>query len=248
MRLIGASVLVIAAIAAMALVAGRGADGGDDDEIDNPKPVHGRDVGDGTKLWVFVSPHRADVGSSVPNQCVDGDQLGTLPQFAKPRASSLTLSINRTNIPSYLNKDAVTGAVKAACGAWDAVNTARAYFIVNNTGGKSGPLADGVSSVGWRKMTSGTLAATWVWMDSSGNVAKADIFYNTLYSWALFAACDAASKPIDIQGVGTHEVGHAISKDHLSDTYQHATMYPSAWPGEIKKRTLTTGEVSSNVS
>lgn len=246
LRLIGASVLVIAAIAAMALVAGRGAGGGDDDEIDNPKPVEGRDVGGGTKLWVFVTPHRTHDGSSGPNQCADGDQDGTLPQFANPKASSLTFSINRDSIPSYLDKDAVSGAVKAGFGAWDAVN-AGPYFIVNNFGGKPRPQADRVNSVGWRKMSAGTLAATWVWMDGSGNVAQADIFYNTLYGWALLAACDATSNSMDIQEVGAHEVGHALGKSHLSDEHQHATMFPSAWPGEIKKRTLTTGEASSNV-
>ena len=45
-----------------------------------------------------------------------------------------------------------------------------------------------------------------------------------------------------MENVGTHEVGHVVGLGHLEDANAMATMYPSAPKGEIKKRSLTTGD------
>ena len=81
-------------------------------------------------------------------------------------------------------------------------------------------------------------------MDDDGNVAESDIFYNAFHKWGTLTDCDS-EKRFDVAGVGTHEVGHVVGLDHLSDPGAFATMYPSATKGKIRKRTLTDGDKSS---
>ena len=47
-----------------------------------------------------------------------------------------------------------------------------------------------------------------------------------------------------MQNVGTHEVGHVIGLAHVQDKDAMATMYPSAGKGEVKKQTLTPGDIA----
>ncbi|MBH25509.1 MAG: hypothetical protein CMH57_13885 [Myxococcales bacterium] len=67
----------------------------------------------------------------------------------------------------------------------------------------------------------------------SGRLVDADIIINSAdYSWAT----DGQSGRHDLSNSLTHEVGHFIGLGHSES--EHATMFPSAAPGEVLKRTL----------
>jgi hypothetical protein len=68
--------------------------------------------------------------------------------------------------------------------------------------------------------------------------------YNAFHRWDVFSACDASGK-FEVANIGTHEVGHTVGLDHLSDGGAYATMYPTASKGEERKQTLTDGDKSS---
>ena len=128
----------------------------------------------------------------------------------------------------------------------DAVSAAANYFNVNDTGGAPRPAADGINTVGWVKIIpKNVLAAAWVWgvenEDGSVTVTEADIFYNDFHKWGVFSTCDAEGR-FEVGNVGTHEVGHVVGLDHLSDPDSYATMYPLAPKGEVRKQTLTAGD------
>jgi hypothetical protein len=73
----------------------------------------------------------------------------------------------------------------------------------------------------------------------SGELVDADIVVNEhAYVWGEGAAVDN-----DLQNALTHEVGHFLGLGH-SDTIE-ATMYASAAPGEIGKRTLHPDDVAA---
>ena len=214
-------------------------------------PVHGLTVGPGRKLWVFVFPGRENGkgpkppgGDSSSPSCIDGDQLAYARLgFSLPAAGSVTFNVNDGSIPT--EPISTMEAIQASFSEWElAIGD---HFDVAPVGGASGPEADGNNTVGWvRIVPRNVLAATWVWteVDADGieRVTDADIFYNLFQKWTALAACGEAGG-FDVGNVGTHEVGHVIGMAHVQDSGAMATMYPSAPKGEVKKRTLTTGDV-----
>lgn len=218
------------------------------------EPIRGKPVkvdGKDMKLWVFVHPERGGKGKKPPKDdprdeepsayCDDGGQDTPVPAFAIANPNGLAFNINDDNIP--LNEQEAITAIEDAFSAWDDVSTTATYFAVNDTGGASRPLADGNNTVGWVKIVPrNVLAAAWVWVDdATGEVAQADVFYNAFHKWGVFTTCDDQSK-FEVGNIGTHEFGHVVGLDHLSDPGTVATMYPTASKGEVRKRTLTQGD------
>jgi hypothetical protein len=200
-----------------------------------PVVVNGQEL----RLWVFVHP--APKAQS-PAYCIDGDQKGRVPAFARANPNGLAFNINPSTIPSYLDASQVIAAIKASFAAWDTAGGTSQYFTVNDTDGAAGPAPDGNNTVGWMPMGPGVLAATWVWTDINRVVQQADIFFNSAYTWGVFDKCDA-QQAFEVGNVGTHEVGHTVGLDHLRDPNGYATMYPYASSGEVRKRTPTTGDI-----
>jgi hypothetical protein len=203
-----------------------------------PVVVNGQEL----RLWVFVHP--APKATSGASYCTDGDQNDTVPAFATANPKGLAFNINPSTIPSYLDASQVIAAIKASFAAWDNAGGTRAYFTVNGTDGAAGPAPDGINTVGWAYIVPTTvLAATWVWTDNKGVVQEADVFFNAFQKWGILSACNSpTNKAYDVQDVGTHEAGHTVGLDHLRDPNGYATMYPTASKGEVRKRTLTTGD------
>jgi hypothetical protein len=203
-----------------------------------PVVVNGQEL----RLWVFVHP--APKATSGASYCTDGDQDTQVPTFAKARPLGLTFNVNPSTVPSYLTLSDAVSAINASFAAWDEAGGASQYFTVNESGGAAGPALDGNNTVGWAYIVPTTvLAATWVWTDNKGVVQEADIFFNRAYTWGVFETCNA-QPAFEVGNVGTHEVGHTVGLDHLSDPNGYATMYPSASSGEVRKRTPTTGDVA----
>lgn len=199
------------------------------------------------KLWVFVYPEPRGKPKPPPSYCTDGDQLQQVPKFANANPSGLTFNINQNSIP-FKNKAPATQAIHDSFNAWDGVDTTNTYFTVNDTGGASGPAADGNNTVGWVYIVPRTvLAATWVWTDESNTVLQADVFFNRYHKWGVFLNCNEQGT-YEVGNVGTHEVGHTAGLDHLSDPNAYATMYPTAPKGETRKRTLTNGDAAGYVA
>lgn len=220
-------------------------------------PVPGRP---GVRLWVFVFPehkpgHNPGGGKPTPKpsptpsedpKCADGDQTTAVPQFANANPDGLTFNINDGSIP--IDKAAANGAISGSFSTWDAVDTSSTYFTVNPTGGASRPELDDNNTVGWvRIVPRNVLAAAWVWTDVRNTIIEADVFYNDFHKWAVFTECDAEGK-YEVGNIGTHEFGHVVGLDHLSDPDGYATMYPTASKGEVRKRTLTQGDGAGYVA
>ncbi len=242
--------LAIALLAALALLVpwGRGEPAEAQPPVIEAREIRGQPVrvnGRELRLYVHVFPAEGQRGrkpGSSYDKCTDGDQSTTVPRFASANPNGLVFNVNRDSIP--IDKDAATTAIQQSFQAWDAAGDTGQYFTVNATGGAARPAADGNNTVGWAYIVPrNVLAATWTWTDASGAIVEADIFYNLHQPWGVFTTCNAQDR-YEVGNVGTHEVGHAVGLDHLSDTAGHATMYPSAPRGEVKKRTLTAGDKS----
>lgn len=84
--------------------------------------------------------------------------------------------------------------------------------------------------------------ATVVYRRSTGEIQDADIDLNGVHH--LFTTTDdPAAADNDVQNTLTHELGHLIGLEHVSDP--QATMYDLAPPGDLDKRTLSDDEVEA---
>lgn len=147
-------------------------------------------------------------------------------------------------------------AVARGVNTWKtAVGDPDLFTFTQNPGGTSLPEQDGVNVIGWgrfRGPDNSFFAATWVW-DDGQTILEADIFYNKRYKWAVNPAIEPGvtlcGEQLDVQAVGTHELGHMLGLGHVvgdgnsaNGDERDATMYGSARKKELKKQTLTPGD------
>lgn len=110
---------------------------------------------------------------------------------------------------------------------------------------------DNKNIIAWGRTSGTALAVTYIWYyPSTGLVAEVDTIMNQKFPWfwnAVDNKCTDQSS-YDAQNVLTHELGHWMG---LNDTYTFAyvnnTMYGYGAKGEIKKDTLTSGDIAGVV-
>jgi hypothetical protein len=221
-------------------------------------PVHGQDVGNGVRLYVDVfyarggapGPPGGGGGPSLVN-CTDGASSATASPFAFAKNDVLDMHLNAGTVPSGLNAGP---AIQAAVNTWNAAGTTvgQSSLLSLTTGGTSetGPGQNGTSTIGFARLVpKNVLAATWTWVDGSNHIIEADLFFNTMNPWAVLGPCvqgtTTATGTFDVGDIATHELGHTLGLNHISDANAQATMYPSAPSDEVRKRTLTDGDIAS---
>lgn len=142
--------------------------------------------------------------------------------------------------------DPVT-AVQAAMQAW-AIAPVR-FSLSDTTTSVTDGVVDGRNVIsfadtpGNRDMTAGNhVAVTGVWFQSSGsewNIDEVDTVFNPRERFATDGSADA----FDVQGVLTHELGHALGINHSAITA--VTMYPFTDHGRLAPRTLDPDDVAA---
>jgi hypothetical protein len=108
---------------------------------------------------------------------------------------------------------------------------------------------DDVNAILWKKLGRSTLGITFVWfVRDSGEIVEVDTVFNKRHPWAIFPnapECQTSPHAYDLQNIATHEFGHWVGLDDLfDDADKDLTMYGFSAGGEVKKRTLGTGDAS----
>ena len=109
---------------------------------------------------------------------------------------------------------------------------------------------DGKNIIAWGATSAGALATTYTtYYVSSGEVVDVDTIMNNQYPWswadqAEYSGC-AYSDSYDAQNIMTHEFGHWLGlEDFYTEDFVNHTMYGYGAPGEVKKDTLTLGDIA----
>jgi hypothetical protein len=218
--------------------------------------VKGKSIAPGVTLTVHVFGARDGKGKKGPkgppssgggDVCSDDADQNQAPQpFAGASSSPMQFLIDNSFAPS-----AVAGTAESALGrsfsTWDAEIPGAYFGMTPAESAPNSPRQDGMNVVGWARLVpKSTLAAAWTYTDDqTGRVIEADVFFNTAHPWGVASSCTSPSyDPLvfDLENVGTHEIGHVLGLEHVSDSAKQATMYPSAPRGELRKQTLTSGD------
>lgn len=144
----------------------------------------------------------------------------------------------------------VAGSVTDSFATWDAATSVSAspsddlfsYVAEPTTGSRVAQ--DQVNLVFWGSMgetNSNIIAMTSIWYTrKTKEIVETDIQMNDDMTWGI-----GAGDAYDIQNIATHEVGHVCG---LADLYgprdTGLTMYGYGATGEVRKRTLETGDIA----
>jgi hypothetical protein len=106
---------------------------------------------------------------------------------------------------------------------------------------------DGQNIITWGNAPGSALAVSYIWYDRITKVAtEVDTIMNTKSTWYWSQNQNCAYQGVyDAQDILTHELGHTMGLDDMyTDEYANHTMYGYGSKGEVKKDTLTQGDIS----
>ncbi|MEK7603456.1 MAG: matrixin family metalloprotease [Patescibacteria group bacterium] len=107
---------------------------------------------------------------------------------------------------------------------------------------------DGQNIIAWGRTSGSALAVTYIRYNTlTGVVVDVDTIFNKSFNWRWSNQANCAySGSYDAENIMTHELGHWLG---LEDVYAvgntENTMYGFGSPQEVKKNTLTTGDINS---
>lgn len=108
---------------------------------------------------------------------------------------------------------------------------------------------DGQNIITWGRTSSSALAINYTWYNSSTMEAvENDTVFNSKYPWAWSSGSNKCAYPgyYDAQNILTHELGHRMGlNDEYTSAFINNTMYGYGSTNEVKKNTLTTGDINA---
>ncbi len=161
----------------------------------------------------------------------------------------ISWKLSQSTVPANVRaNDAALNALKAAFATWTAVENSGEVFNYGGTTSVTRSRLDFVNAVLWGKVSAGAIAVTYIrYYTATGIVADVDTVFNSRYPWAVFQAgveCQSFPDAYDVENIAVHEFGHWIGLDDLYSTADRdLTMYGYGAGGELKKRTLGTGDI-----
>ena len=164
-------------------------------------------------------------------------------------AGGVTWKLNESSVPASVGASAARATIQSAFDTWNAADSGKNFSDGGSTTAKNTRF-DGTNAILWKRLSPSTIGVTYVWYyTSSGEVAEVDTAFNNRYPWAIFSSsggeCQNSHDAYDLQDIATHEFGHwAGLEDLYNDAEKDLTMYGFGAGGELKKRTLGTGDIN----
>ena len=206
------------------------------------------------KVRVIVHRERQARGALAPLLACglpDPDSTAAVPAAGWHLPSNWTYSLNVSSVPSSVGGSNLPTIASKVFSDWQGASGGNVSFSqgANTTVDRS--RYDGRNIVTWGRTSGSSLGVTYIrYLTLSGLVVDVDTIMNKRvpWSWSNSDTC-ANTNTYDAENILTHEIGHWMG---LDDTYSAAyvdnTMYGYGSKGEVKKNTLTTGDVAGVVA
>jgi hypothetical protein len=157
-----------------------------------------------------------------------------------------TALFNTTTLPAGLSLSATVSALQGGFSAYSQASAAPAINVANSVTSSLKPTANHQYELMFGKTGGQTLAVTYTWRWSTGEV-ESDTLFNTSFRWGNLSAADGcdetAGAVYDVGNIATHEFGHTYGLDHPSGA-RFETMYAYGYSGETLKSSLASGDVA----
>lgn len=156
--------------------------------------------------------------------------------------------LNLGSVPGSVGSANIATISAQAFGYWSDATSGKVAF--NNAGTTSASRAnlDGQNIIAWGRTQGTALGVTYTWYyKSTGLAVETDTIMNKKFKWSWTPytanACGVANT-YDAQNILTHEFGHWLGmNDEYTGAFVDNTMYGYGSPAEVKKDTLTVGDV-----
>jgi len=161
-----------------------------------------------------------------------------------------TYNLNPTSVPSFVGSDNLATFAGIGFSRWSDATGNEVDFIPGSDTTVTRQAYDGLNIVAWGRVNSqNALAVTYIRYYTGGEAVDVDTIMNKKYAWSWTNQEDhslcAYTDTYDAQNILTHELGHWVGlDDHYTDNYADNTMYGYGSKMEIKKDTLTQGDIT----
>lgn len=221
----------------------------DDNNIPEEDGVY--DVPGHPNLKLRVVVHNAkppDASNSLICGLTDPDSSSVVDPTGWYLPSSWTYNLNTGSVPSSVGSANLSTIASDAFIAWS--NASGIVFARGSDTTMDRARYDSQNIVAWGRTQGTALAVTYTWYyTDTKQVAEVDTIMNKKFkwSWTPYDSTNlcADNKTYDAQDILTHELGHWMGlDDEYTVSYVNNTMYGYGSKGEIKKDTLTQGDIS----
>lgn len=199
------------------------------------------------KLRVFV--HNPKQKNNVYPQCSDPGSTAVDGVTGWHLSGNVTYRLNTSSAPAGVGPANLVTLASDAFSTWSQAVSGKITFSQGPDTFSTKASNDGQNIVAWGRTPGTALAVTYTWYyPATGQVVNTDTIFNKKFAWSWIPFASGAcglENTYDAQDILTHELGHWMGlNDEYTSDFVNNTMYGYGATAEIKKDTLTSGDIS----
>lgn len=205
----------------------------------------------GLRVRVFVHEPKQEKPTSTQSSLLvcslpDPDSDALVPPAGWHLPSTWTYTLNTISVPSSVGSGNLAAIATNAFGAWMGATSKVSITKTGTDTNVNRAKYDGKNIIAWGRTSGSALAVTYTWYyKSNGLAAETDTIFNLKFPWTW----NTCSNAYDAQNILTHETGHWMGlNDRYTQDFVNNTMYGYGSKGEVKKDTLTTGDINGVIA